>query len=333
MERRHLLPGIRIALPSAMAATLILAGCSKPVGPPVRVNEPATNGKIKSAAPAGADKGVNPPIPTKITSEPGLHNVLRISPQIYSGSEPHGEEGLKSLTKLGIKTIVSVDGARPNVELAGNYGMKYVHIPIGYEGIPELTGRCLARAVRECRGPIYFHCHHGKHRGPAAAAVACIAADGRTTEAASAILEIAGTGKEYTGLWRDVKNYRPPERGSQCPELHEVAEVESFAAAMATIDRSFDNLKFCRDAGWSAPKDHSDLVAEQEAIILEEGLREANRNLSAGRNAEFIAWLVEVQQSVGELRDRLRRGEVSRATAEFKCVEAGCKKCHTKYRN
>ena len=139
----------------------------------------------------------------------GLRNVMRVSDRIYSGSEPHGEDGFASLERMGIKTVVSVDGARPNVEEARKHGLRYVHIPIGYDGIPEQAGAALARLVKEVDGPVYVHCHHGRHRGPAAA-VACIASGATQGKEALGILEKAGTSKDYMGLWRDVEKYKPP---------------------------------------------------------------------------------------------------------------------------
>jgi hypothetical protein len=35
------------------------------------------------------------------------------------------------------QTIISVDGARPNVDAAKKEGLSYVHIPIGYNGVPR----------------------------------------------------------------------------------------------------------------------------------------------------------------------------------------------------
>src|SRR6185369_3881462 len=105
------------------------------------------------------------------TELPGLHNVLLAADGIYSGSEPHGEEAFAGLAKMGIKTILSVDGARPDVELARQHGLRYVHVPIGYDGISPSAGETLAAAAREAQGPLYVHCHHGKHRGPSATAV------------------------------------------------------------------------------------------------------------------------------------------------------------------
>src|SRR5262249_15241787 len=151
-----------------------------------------------------------------------------------------------SLAKMGIRTVISVDGARPAVDAAHAHGLRYIHIPIGYDGVPTRAAAALARAVREAEGPIYIHCHHGKHRGPAAAAVACIAARNVSGIDALQILELAGTGKEYPGLWRDVVACTAPSADEKPPELVEVAEVDSLAAAMAGVDRHWDNVKLCR---------------------------------------------------------------------------------------
>jgi hypothetical protein len=274
-----------------------------------------------------------PPTPQKLTDRPGLHNLVEASPHIYSGSEPHGDEAFASLAKLGVKTVVSVDGARPQIELAAQHGLRYVHIPIGYDGLGKEAGLALARVAREAEGPVYIHCHHGQHRGPAAAAVACMAADGRGGTEALKILEVAGTGKQYAGLWRDVEGFAPPAAGDDLPELKEVAEVGSFAAAMAKIDRNFDNLKLCQQAEWSVPPDHPDIVPAQESLILKEGLREAVRNLTADRNVEFKTWLAETEALAMSLEEAVRRRDAPAATAEFKRLEASCKQCHGKYRN
>src|SRR5687768_15254905 len=66
----------------------------------------------------------------------GLHNVIRVSENIYSGGVPEGDAGFQSLKKLGIKSIVTVDGARPEVEKAKAFGMRYVHLPFGYDRCP-----------------------------------------------------------------------------------------------------------------------------------------------------------------------------------------------------
>jgi len=135
---------------------------------------------------------------------PHLHNLLRVSNRIYSGGEPEGEKAFTELTQLGIRTVVSVDGARPDVQSAERHGLRYVHIPIGYDGISLEAGQMLQRLVQDAEGPFYIHCHHGVHRGPAAAAIACVAEGIVSGPESEAILEKAGTSRSYAGLWRDV---------------------------------------------------------------------------------------------------------------------------------
>jgi protein tyrosine phosphatase (PTP) superfamily phosphohydrolase (DUF442 family) len=131
---------------------------------------------------------------------PGLHNVYRITEKLYSGSSPDGDLGFRSLQKLGIKTIISVDGARPEVIGAHSHGMRYLHIPFGYDGIPPAQILRLAKAVRDLPGPIYIHCHHGMHRGPAAASAIHLCLDKNCQ--ALAEMRRAGTDPHYTGLMR-----------------------------------------------------------------------------------------------------------------------------------
>src|SRR5688500_9378986 len=64
-----------------------------------------------------------------------MHNVHAITPRIARGSAPDTEQDFAILYKMGVKVIVSVDGARPKVELARKFGMRYVHVPIGYGGL------------------------------------------------------------------------------------------------------------------------------------------------------------------------------------------------------
>lgn len=264
---------------------------------------------------------------------PELPNLLEITDNIYSGGEPQNEEAFAELVRLGVKTIVSVDGARPNVEEARQYGLRYVHIPTGYDGISKEAGLSLARLVRDAQGPFYIHCHHGVHRGPAAAAVACIASGAVDGEGALKILEKAGTGKDYAGLWRDVESYTPPPAGAELPELVEIAEVGSLAAAMAKLDRASDDLKLCRDANWSTPPNHPDLIPAREALLIKEGLHEAARNLANDRPERFRTRLSEAETIAGKIEDFLKSSQFDLAGQQFETLRATCKKCHQDYRN
>jgi protein tyrosine phosphatase (PTP) superfamily phosphohydrolase (DUF442 family) len=271
-------------------------------------------------------------LPRKVDSKRGLENLLQVSGRIYSGGEPHGEAAFEAIAAMGVKTVISVDGARPDIEAARKHGLRYVHIPIGYDGVEDSAGRSLTRAARELKGPIYVHCHHGKHRGPAAAAVLCRADDGRGSDEALRILELAGTGKEYAGLWRDVAAYRLPAENAELPVLVEVAQVDSLTAAMAKIDRSFDNLKLCAAAGWKTPPDHPDIAPAQESTILRESLRESIRHLDPAAEEQMRTWLRQAEVQSGALERALLALQTDAAGAALKQLEMSCKQCHARYR-
>ena len=258
-----------------------------------------------------------------------LHNVWQLSPRIMSGSEPEGETAFAELAKLGVKTIVSVDGIAPRVDLAQKYGMRYVHVPIGYDGIDERSRGSLARVAQDIPGSIYVHCHHGKHRGPAAAAILCRADDGRSAEAARAILEKAGTGREYIGLWRDVEQFVKP--GGELPALTERAEVESLASAMARIDRTFDRLKMLSQAKWQQPlPEHPDVVANSEALQLLELFTESAR---VAKPADLQQGLQKAAALAEQLKTSVSSGDTAKSDKLLIDFSSGCTSCHKQFRN
>ena len=267
------------------------------------------------------------------TELPGLHNVNRASAIVIVGSEPHGQAAFEQLRMLGITTIISVDSATPDVETAKKHGLRTIHIPFSYDGIPDEALKAMARAAREIKSPMYVHCHHGKHRGPAAAAIVCMSAGSLNQMQAIQLMTRAGTSKGYTGLWRDVRNFIPPDPDEILPELVEVAPVDSIAAAMARIDRRFDNLKLCADAGWTTPENHPDLVPASEALLVQEGLHETSRHLTLHHNEQFRQWLNESESFAGELCTVVKSGDVAKASVMLKAVEQSCKRCHNAYRD
>lgn len=266
---------------------------------------------------------------------PQLHNLLRVSDRIYSGAEPVGEEAFAQLAQLGIRTVVSVDGARPDLPLAERHGLRYVHIPIGYDGISLEAGQTLRRLVRDAEGPYYIHCHHGVHRGPAAAAIACVAEGIVSGSESLAVLERAGTSRGYGGLWRDVRQYVAPPADQELPALVAEAQVPSLAAAMAILDRAADNLKLCQTAGWQTPVDHPDLVPAQEALLLHEGFRESVRQLEESNDydEQFLKWMRESDERSGQVLLNLQADEYEAAGRDFTSLQQQCRQCHDAYRD
>ncbi len=267
------------------------------------------------------------------SNDDGLNNLMRVSDRILSGSEPHGDDGFRILYRLGIKTVVSVDGLKPNTASAAKYGLRYVHIPIGYDGIPKEAGEMLARLVRDAEGPFYIHCHHGKHRGPAAAAIACVASGALDGKESLRILERGGTNRNYAGLWRDVEAYTPPPEDAELPVLVEVAKVSSFAHEMAQIDRTYDNLKLFRKSAWGTLSEHPDLVPIQEALLLKDRLQEAGRMMSTKDDKQFRLLLAEAESCATRLLAGLKAEDSAQADKWFGQLEQSCRRCHANYRD
>jgi protein tyrosine phosphatase (PTP) superfamily phosphohydrolase (DUF442 family) len=273
-----------------------------------------------------ASRGVHP------HGLPPIENLHQLAPTLLSGGQPKDDAAFSKLAEMGVKTIISVDGARPDLAAAKKHGLRYIHIPIGYDGVEAEAQAALTRVVREVKGPVFIHCHHGKHRGPAAAAVACMAAGAMTPAEATAFLKLAGTGKEYAGLWRDVAHFKPLAADAKLLELVEVAEVDSLAAAMAQLDRAWDGAKLCQAAGWQTPKDHADLAPVHQALLVLEGFKESRRNLDYD-DAQLAAWVDEATAQAEQLHQSLKANHPDEASRAYKQLEAACLRCHEQYRN
>jgi hypothetical protein len=295
---------------------------------------------------APGSRAADPPAPTDpaAVEAAGLHNVFRITENLYSGSSPDGEEGFRSLQKLGVRTIISVDGMRPDVALAHKYGMRYVHLPIGYDAVPRDQALRIARAARDLPGRVYLHCHHGQHRGPAAAAVVHLCLDEKCgVETVIAEMRRAGTDPRYKGLYASPREFRRPtaEELDRVPaDFPEVAPVPALAGLMVGIDERWDNLKQVKAAAWMTPPGHPDVDPPHEALQLLEQYREAARLPQVLRRPEdFRRRLADAEGAAGDLEAALRRGKdtgsVDGPAAEqaFRRLNTACADCHARYRD
>jgi protein tyrosine phosphatase (PTP) superfamily phosphohydrolase (DUF442 family) len=266
-----------------------------------------------------------------------LPNARRVTDKIFCGGQPEGDGGFAKLQSLGVKTIISVDGIKPNIELAHKYGMHYVHLPFGYDSVPQEQGEAIAKAMDEMPGPIYVHCHHGKHRSPAAVAVACVDNGTLSPADAESILKSFGTGDNYKGLWksaRDARRIDPATLAGLKVDFVEIAKIRPLADAMVGIDDSFDLLKLTEKAGWKTPPAYPDLDPAHEALQIEEQLHEIGRSdLIKGKSADFKQKLADAEQAAQALRMALTAPNHELANNSLKRVASSCTACHQKYRD
>lgn len=291
-----------------------------------------------------AKVSVNAPHPHRVNAK-HLDNLVQVHPLVLSGASPAGEAAFAELKEIGIKTIVSVDGAKPNLVLAKKQGLRYVHLPHGYDSIPSNRAVEIAKAVRDLEGPIYLHCHHGKHRSPAAASVACIATGLISKADAMSVLKIAGTSPNYQGLYQSVAGATRVD-DSDLDKLkvnfQESVEVPPLAKAMVTIEQTHDHLKAIAAAGWQTPKDHPDLSPTHEALLLHEHFTELLRTEEVLRKPEvFHQLLKDSEHAAGILENALHAWQLTNKEAKpltiFKNslnrISANCVQCHQTFRD
>jgi len=265
----------------------------------------------------------------------GLDNAFALSTNLFSGAAPEGDEGFEALRKLGIKAIITVDGSAPDVERAHKFGMRYVHLPHGYDGIPVATELELIKAAQMVEGPIYLHCHHGKHRGPAAAAVVCMATQGWTHEQADAWLRTAGTGTNYQGLYATVRDFKQPiaEELEKTPaNFVEAQKPTGLVDSMVSVDETFDRIKSLR-AMPSSPGPDNHLMSE--ATLLREHFREAQRVGDAQkRGADFVKRLSAAEEVARQFEQALSSSfDPVAADRAFKQLSTLCASCHKDFRD
>ncbi|MCY2982548.1 MAG: hypothetical protein NTY15_02815 [Planctomycetota bacterium] len=274
-----------------------------------------------------------------------LPNAIQIHERVISGGQPVGESAFRELSDLGIKTIVSVDGARPDVELAKKFGFRYVHLPHGYNGIQQERIEELAKAVRDLDGPIFIHCHHGKHRSPSAAAAACVAAGLIEPVEALPILKLAGTSENYIGLFESVGS--ATKLSSTCldqltPDFPETAKLPPMAEAMVELERTHDRMKRLSESGWKSLPGHPDLTAAHEALLLREHFTEMQRMEYATKQPQGFSKRLKESEADALLLEKVIRQwkPTSNSTSlpadvaePFRRISTNCIQCHKQYRD
>jgi protein tyrosine phosphatase (PTP) superfamily phosphohydrolase (DUF442 family) len=266
----------------------------------------------------------------------GLHNVYRVTDQLYSGSSPDDDAGFASLVKLGVRTIISVDGMAPDVAAAKRHALTYVHAPVGYDGIPRDKLLIIAKAARDLPGPVYVHCHHGMHRGPAAVAAIQLCNDPAwTPERAEAWMKTAGTDPRYTGLTGLPRALTKPSAAELAvpASFPEVAPVADLTRRMVEIDATWDRLKLAKSAKWAAPPGHADIDPPHEALQLVEHLREAARLEAVKVDSPLARQFADAERAAADLEAALRAKDARRAADAFAASASHCQTCHTSHRD
>ena len=217
----------------------------------------------------------------------------RVRPRLLSGDRPETPTQWQSLADEGVTLVLSVDGM-PSDAVAERVGIARMHVPIGYDGP---TGSELARLSAAFDrwqaegGTLLVHCHHGRHRGPAVAALFARWSGTLSHDDAESVLIRCGTSQRYANLWRLPQRQRPQPSAASVP-----AESlrRPLGSAMALLDRG---------------------VERRDAVLIEKAIEEVERAVPLDRSLSD-RWLGDLWQAT---RSDLRAGRL----ATQRCTE-----CH-----
>jgi protein tyrosine phosphatase (PTP) superfamily phosphohydrolase (DUF442 family) len=266
-----------------------------------------------------------------------LQNVAQCTGGIINGSAPHTDADFAALARLGVKTIIAVDGAYPDAQRAREYGIRTAHLPIGYDGVTGPRAIQLVRAVRDLPEPVYIHCLHGKHRSPSVTAYVSVSLGQMTNEQGIEYLHKMGTSENYPGLYASVRtaarlNSKVIDAVSD--EFPERTPVGDLVETMVAADTAWGHIAEIREAGWRSPPGHPDLTPASEAAILVQQLEHVTELPAfASRPDEFKQKMNQTILAARELREAAVQEKWIGASALSERVEQGCAACHTRFRD
>lgn len=284
---------------------------------------------------------LEPALPKRIESKL-LPNAHWIHANLLSGGMPHGEAAFQELASMGIQTIISVDGIKPDVASAEKFGLRTIHLPHGYDGIAAQRVLELAKAMRDSPKPIYLHCHHGKHRGPTAAAAGCITNGWLPPQSADPILRTAGTNPAFAGLYRTARTAKKVDAevlDALEITFQSVATVPPIIESMVAIDEVWERLKQSQSQGWKG----GEADPRSDALMLKEHYVELRRTESATDRETAFLQLIDTARILSEtLEDQLIHARSERLAApswreqtdaSMKRLGQNCLQCHTQFRD
>jgi len=96
---------------------------------------------------------------------PGLQKfVVEYNSNYFRGGMFTGREGMETLKKYGVKTVVSITPDDLERLLAEKFNMNLVEIEFDHDGVPADKMALFLKTLKEKPGPFYVHCHGGTHR-------------------------------------------------------------------------------------------------------------------------------------------------------------------------
>ncbi|MBN1769929.1 MAG: tyrosine-protein phosphatase [Deltaproteobacteria bacterium] len=138
-------------------------------------------------------------------TEPGLPNFHRVDDGLYRGAQP-GAEGMRSLERLGVRTVVNLRAAHSDRDELRGTSLDYEHISFKpWHPEDEDVEAFLGIATDPARRPVFVHCQHGADRTGMMVAIYRMVVQGWSVE--DAVAELTGGGFGFHPVWDNLLDY------------------------------------------------------------------------------------------------------------------------------
>jgi protein-tyrosine phosphatase len=269
----------------------------------------------------------------------GVQQLVAYSEHIISGAKPSTPIGFESLSALGVRTILCVDGVAPDSGAAEKFGIATIHIPLKYSQPTASQILDIVTAVsREYKQhTIYIHCHKGKHRSAVAAAIACIALGECTVEEAKERMLVSETSIGYTGLWNAVelqKKIQPEILEKHTKVFPSQVQPEELVDQMIDLENALDAFERIQIAHWKANKDKRTIAGAEIAGMMADTFRVMNTDSTTSKYPPlFQKELIEAISVTSALEEAiLKTSKPEKLDSLLAKVEHSCISCHDAFR-
>lgn len=267
-------------------------------------------------------------------------------PYLLFGSAPSSPDDFQALSMLGVQIVISVDGASPMMEAAGETSIKFAHVPVGYDTITRAEIASILKVIQANPDQkVFLHCHHGKHRAPAAIASSLVSCGKWTHEQGIALLKKAGTSPDYPGLYSAVRHARPisSDRIDKAPFPPPSVPPNSIIDVMTRMDHHFDYLKKLSKKASPPTKGNDSIqmhIPRNHAKLLHEQFLEWNRSIRNSSKHDFqpdFLNLLDQGENLSESLFRAIPASNPATNTEFhkalQSLQNNCRSCHRTFRN
>ena len=146
----------------------------------------------------------------------GVDNFHRVSPTLYRGAQPT-EEGMKNLSKMGVKMVISLRKFHSDRDELGDLPLKYKRLTFNALHPEDKEVAEFLRLVSDpANQPVFVHCLHGSDRTGMMCAVYRVVHDRWTKD--QAVAEWTKGGFGFHGVFKHlVKYFRKADLKSLAP--------------------------------------------------------------------------------------------------------------------